>query len=115
MVKIVLVVLIVGAGVLLYLWRAAGTISGAQAQQLVGDGATLVDVRSPAEFADGHIDGAVNIPVDSVEARSGELGEPSQPIVVYCRSGARSARAKSILEGKGFTQVSDLGGMYRWP
>jgi rhodanese-related sulfurtransferase len=90
-------------------------ISGADAKALVQKGAVLVDVRTPDEFAAGHIDGALNIPVDQVEARAGELPK-DKDIVLYCRSGARSARAKGLLEGAGFTaaKVHNLGGMSNW-
>lgn len=73
----------------------------------------VVDVRTPAEYADGHIPSAVNIPVS-------EIGEqpPSVPkdslVVVYCRSGARSSRAAESLRSLGYTRVVDFGGLYRW-
>ena len=70
-----------------------------------------LDVRSPEEFAEGHVQGAINIPVDEMEARWQEL-EPyrDRPIVVYCRSGRRSARAIEILAQHGFTQLENGGG-----
>jgi len=71
----------------------------------------LVDVRSPAEFAGGHLDGALNIPVGSLPNRLDELGDREKPIVLYCASGMRSLRAEGILKSKGFTQVLDLGAM----
>lgn len=73
----------------------------------------LIDVRTPEEFATGHIRGAVNIPVDSLESRLNEVpGE--QPIVVYCRSGNRSATASQILAQAGYTSIYDLGGLNDW-
>jgi len=91
----------------------ATRISGATARELVAAGAQLVDVRTPAEFGGGHIPGAKNIPVDQIAARHSEL-DPKKPVVVYCRSGGRSASAGSTLVGAGFTQVSDLGPMSAW-
>ncbi|RKG74253.1 rhodanese-like domain-containing protein [Corallococcus exercitus] len=88
---------------------------GAQARRRVEAGATLVDVRSPEEFAAGHLQGAVNIPVDQLEQRLGELGSPQTPVVVYCRSGARSSRAERLLKEKGFQDVFNLGPMSAWP
>jgi phage shock protein E len=85
-----------------------------EAHALVEKGAVLVDVRTPQEFASGHIDGAVNIPVTDLAVRQAELGDKDQAIVVYCRSGARSASAKRTLEASGFTHVLDLGPMTRW-
>ncbi len=85
-----------------------------QAHGLVAEGAALIDVRSPEEFASGHIEGARNIPVAEIGTRSAEVGEKDAAVVVYCRSGMRSAQAKSTLESVGFTQVHNLGGMSRW-
>jgi rhodanese-related sulfurtransferase len=89
------------------------TISGAEARALVEKGAVLVDVRSAGEFGGGHIKGAKNIPVGEIGARAGELPK-EKTIVVYCRSGARSGQAKSILAAKGFADVHNLGPMSAW-
>ncbi|MBX3259736.1 MAG: rhodanese-like domain-containing protein [Labilithrix sp.] len=91
---------------------AQATIGGARARELVAGGAKLVDVRSAAEFADEHVDGAENVPVDAIGER--ELGPTDTPIVVYCHSGRRSARAASALRARGYTNVYDLGGMSSW-
>ena len=72
-----------------------------QARQLVANGAALIDVRTPQEFAEGHLPGAVNIPIDEIQHRFAEIGDANRPVVVYCRSGARSGRAKKTLEGLG--------------
>ncbi|MCA9490204.1 MAG: rhodanese-like domain-containing protein [Myxococcales bacterium] len=90
-----------------------GGKDSAAAHELVSAGAALVDVRTPGEFASGHIDGARNIPVDQIAARSKEI-DKTQPVVVYCRSGARSAAAANTLRGLGFSQVEDLGAMSNW-
>lgn len=87
----------------------------AELQSLVKAGAKLIDVRTPQEYGAGHIEGAINIPVSQVEARLAEFGDKGAPIVVYCRSGARSGRAQSMLKTAGFTKVYNLGGMTRWP
>lgn len=73
------------------------------------NGAMLVDVRSSGEFASGHLDGAINIPVGELERRTDELGNTDALIVLYCASGARSASARRALAGRGFTNVLDLG------
>jgi phage shock protein E len=73
----------------------------------------LVDVRTPAEFATGHIPTAVNIPVTDI-AGNPPTKDKNALIVVYCRSGARSAKSKTILEGLGYTGVVDFGGISRW-
>lgn len=73
----------------------------------------LIDVRTPEEFATGHIAGAVNIPVEELGGRLDEVNK-DQPVVVYCRSGNRSAQAASILESAGHTGIYDLGGIRAW-
>lgn len=91
------------------------TLSGPAAQALVKDGALLLDVRSSGEFSEGHLPGAVNVPVQELEASLGSLSpDKARPIVVYCRSGVRSARARSRLLQAGFTRVEDLGALSNW-
>jgi rhodanese-related sulfurtransferase len=81
-------------------------------RELVREGALLLDVRTPEEFAGGHVPEAVNIPVDQLPARLAEVGARKK-IVVYCRSGARSARAAAVLRAAGH-EVHDIGGMSSW-
>lgn len=89
------------------------TIDGARAKRLVDDGAKLVDVRSLDEFAQNHIAGAENVPVDTVGDH--DFGPKDKAIVVYCRSGGRAARAAEGLRAKGYTHVYNLGAMSSWP
>jgi phage shock protein E len=91
----------------------ATRVSGKEARTLVSDGAQLVDVRTPAEFASGHVKGAINIPVSVLPVRHMEL-DRERAVVVYCRSGGRSASAGSILHKAGFESVHDLGPMSAW-
>lgn len=91
----------------------------ALAHKLVSEGAVLLDVRTPEEFASKHIDGAVNVPVDELETRKAEIdkltgGDASKPIVVYCQSGGRAAQAKDALVSAGHTKVTNLGGIRNW-
>lgn len=81
-------------------------------RRMVADGAVLLDVRTSDEFSAGHLDGAVNIPIDDLEARLGELPR-DRDVVVYCRSGRRSAHAATLLGAAGFA-VHDLGPMTAW-
>lgn len=67
-----------------------------------------VDVRTPAEFAQGSVKGAVNIPLDQLEKQLSTF-KGKKKIVVFCKSGARSGNAKSILEKNGFTNVTNGG------
>lgn len=80
-------------------------------------GAVLLDVRRPDEFAAGHLPGAVNIDVTAPDfgQRVAALDQ-TQPTYVYCRSGARSAKAADHLTKAGFTTVTNmLGGVLDWP
>jgi phage shock protein E len=84
------------------------------------EGAVLLDVRTPEEFAEGHVEGAVNIPHDQIDAQAAEIdalqgGDKGKPIVVYCRSGKRAGVAKQSLIDGGRTQVTNLGGLSDWP
>ena len=75
--------------------------------------AFIIDVRSPLEFAAGHVKGAVNIPLDRIEQAidSVEGLAKTSPILLYCLSGARSAFACQILAQRGFTQARNGGAM----
>jgi len=73
----------------------------------------LIDVRTPEEFNSGHISGAINIPVESLQSRINEV-PTGEKIIVYCRSGNRSAQASQILSDEGYTGIYDLGGIINW-
>lgn len=88
--------------------RQAKRIDGQHARALIARGAMVIDVRSPAEFDRGHVDGALNIPVDQLVSDRIEA-LPLKPIIVYCRSGARSAAAARALIEAGRMLVYDLG------
>lgn len=98
----------------LLLFRSRGDVTAADAHRLVEHGALLLDVRTPEEFRAGHIEGAINIPVQVLEQRMAELGAHERDIVVYCRSGNRSGRAKQMLHAAGYTSIHDLGPMSAW-
>ncbi|EEI94326.1 rhodanese-like protein [Sphingobacterium spiritivorum ATCC 33300] len=76
--------------------------------EAIKDGAFLVDVRTPAEFAEGSVKGAVNIPLDKIPTELSKF-KGKENIVVFCRSGNRSGQAKSILEQNGFHNVINGG------
>ena len=71
-------------------------------------GTRIVDVRSAEEFAGGHAEGSVNIPLDQFQARMGEI-DPAHPVILCCASGGRSGMAKQMLEKAGHTQVHNAG------
>lgn len=101
-----------GATAVLVRCKTSDRISGKDAQTLVAEGAALVDVRSPTEYAEKHVPGAKNVPVDELEKRMGELPK-DHPVVVYCRSGMRAARAASLLRAAGYT-AHNMGGVDAW-
>lgn len=75
---------------------------------LIKSNAFLVDVRTPAEYAEGNVAGSTNIPLDQVENSLTQF-EGKENIVVFCRSGNRSGQAKLILEQNGFKNVTNAG------
>lgn len=88
-------------------------VSQSHHRQLVAQGALLLDVRTPAEHREGHVPHSLNVPVQELPMRLHELGPTSRPIVVYCRSGGRSAQATQLLTRAGYT-VRDIGPMHAW-
>ncbi|MEY2937540.1 MAG: hypothetical protein RL062_129 [Bacteroidota bacterium] len=74
----------------------------------IEQGAFLVDVRTPEEWNEGHVNASVNIPLDEIADRMSEF-EGKGKIVFFCRSGGRSGMAKMILQSQGFTDVENAG------
>ena len=72
---------------------------------------TVVDVRSPQEFAGEHFPGAINIPLDQVPQKVDEIKEMPKPIIAYCRSGNRSGMAVTMLKQAGITDAVNGGGL----
>ena len=91
-------------------------ITATQAKEIIAGGdAIVLDVRSPEEFAQGYIEGAISMPVDEIEALVPALiTDKNQVILVYCRAGNRSNIAALALSDMGFTQVFDFGGILDW-
>ena len=87
-------------------------IPGAEAKKWVAGGALLLDVRTPEEYADGHLDGAQNVPVDQIDQAIPKLAK-DRPVVVYCAAGPRADAAARHLLAAGF-KVGDLGPMSSW-
>jgi rhodanese-related sulfurtransferase len=90
----------------------------AGAARLISEGALCLDVREPAEYEVGRLPGAINLPRGVVEFRIGEhpaFSDPSNPVVVYCKTGGRSALATLNLQRIGYTNmVSMSGGFEAW-
>ena len=88
------------------------SMDAAITQMAEEDNFILLDVRTPEEFADGHIPGAINIPNESIgENDIAELPDKEQRIYVYCRSGNRSKQASTKLVNLGYTNVIVIGGI----
>jgi len=93
-----------------------GDVTVQDARSLTEDKPDLVilDVRTASEFEDGHIEGAVNIPVQELSARLDELSREDE-LLVYCRTGNRSAQAVDILQDVGFTKIYHMNaGITGW-
>lgn len=86
-----------------------------RAKEALTRGATVLDVRTPGEFAGGAAPNAKNIPVQELAARIGEVGPKDRPVVVYCASGIRSAKAAAMLTQAGYAEVIDVGGLGNFP
>ena len=92
-------------------------ITAEEAKALIDEGGvTVVDVRTPKEYADGHVPGALNIPNEDIgSARPSQLTGTDDKLIVYCRTGVRSKQASDKLVALGFTDVNDMGGIVDWP
>jgi rhodanese-related sulfurtransferase len=78
-------------------------------------GIRLLDVRTPAEFAGGHLEGSCNVPLDRLRAHAAELRGMDAPIVLVCRSGIRARSAQAVLAGAGVGDLHVLdGGVLAW-
>jgi rhodanese-related sulfurtransferase len=98
---------------------AAGSVRNVDVAMLKADldrGAVplLIDVRSPEEFAAGHVASAKNIPLGEVEARLAEFGAADKEVYVICQAGGRSAKASATLASKGYHPVNVEGGTGAW-
>lgn len=81
-----------------------------QGWQKIEQGAMIVDVRTPQEYASGHLENAVNFPLAELDRHFAKV-DKTHPIVVYCKSGNRSGIAYNFLVEQGFTQVHNGGGL----
>ncbi len=79
-------------------------------EEVMGEGGQLIDVRSAVEFNQGSLDGAVNMPIESFQFLKDGI-DNSKPVLLYCRTGARSGMVKNYLDQLGFNQVHNIGGL----
>lgn len=91
-------------------WLGIGT--GVDFSALLKRGAQIIDVRTKAEFEQGHIQGAINIPLNTLSDHYAMLKKDA-PVITCCASGIRSEHAKNSLKANGFTQVINGGGWLR--
>lgn len=75
------------------------------------DDVSIVDVRTPEEFTEGHFPNAINIPLEQVAQRIEEFRKMKKPIIAYCKSGNRSGIAVSVLKQHGITDAINGGGL----
>lgn len=97
--------------------RMGAKLTPLQATQVINQGKTLIlDVRSPADFATGHIRDAKNIPLKELKARIAELDKfKARPVIVVCAKGLQSAKATAQLKKEGYTEAASLlGGLDAW-
>jgi len=98
--------------------EATATITSAELAGRIGNGTApaIFDVRTPEEYAEGHVPGAINIPHDLLPDRIDEFAPyQDMEVVVYCRSGKRAGIAETALATAGFRNVRDLEGhMQQW-
>lgn len=82
---------------------------GVDYKEIYKSGATIIDVRTSGEFSGGHIKGAVNIPLDSIDSNFGKIEKMKHPIITCCASGMRSGVAKNKLKSKGIETYNGGG------
>ncbi|MEO7241629.1 MAG: rhodanese-like domain-containing protein [Variovorax sp.] len=95
----------------------SGSLTPAGAVQLINrERAVVIDIRTPDEYAAGHVTGARNLPLDQLEARlAGTVKKKTLPLVLVCESGARSNKATGIAKQLGYEQAQALaGGLKAW-
>lgn len=91
-------------------------ITADEAQAMMDAGSpTIVDVRTAQEYAEGHVPGAINIPVENIGSdKPAELADTDADLIVYCRTGVRSKQASDKLVELGYQHVNDMGGIVDW-
>ena len=76
--------------------------------------AVLLDVRTPQEYAEGHIPDSINVPLDLIGKISGAIDDKLTPLLVYCYSGARSSAAVDMLKKMGYENAKNIGGIVNY-
>ena len=82
-------------------------------QEKINEGGQLIDVRSPIEFNMGALNGAINMPISNFQSLMDEIDD-TKPVLLYCRTGARSEAVKNYLVQLGYAQVHNIGGLQQF-
>lgn len=101
-----------------YAWQAAeqtglkgDVVAAARGWEMIGNGALLIDVRSPEEYDQGHIEDSLLIPHTQMDDIVAAIGpDHDRPVVLYCRSGGRAGRVQTALEEMGYTGIFNATG-----
>jgi phage shock protein E len=94
--------------------RRRGQVSAEDAAEHLKRGALIIDVRSPVEYAAGHLPRAINIPLPQIESLiAGKVKDKNQVLLLHCESGMRSGVAKDKLSALGYTHAFNLGSYNR--
>lgn len=100
--------------VVLFVLKQRGQVPADDARRLLAEGAVVIDVRSKSEFASGHIEGAINLPLEVVAEKIATVApDQDAPVFLHCMSGTRSAMAARKLRALGYKQVFNLGSLAR--
>jgi phage shock protein E len=94
--------------------RRKGQISTKEATELARHGAIVIDVRSPEEYSAGHLSQALNMPLDEIASLlPARVRDKSRVILLHCKTGLRSKKAKTLLDRQGYANVFDMGSYER--
>jgi len=106
--------IIIVAIIIFFVLKRLGQVNPQKARELKAAGAIVIDVRTAEEFAGGHVAGAINVPLDQLgEKIETVVPDRQQPVLIYCLSGTRSALARRILLSKKYSDIHNLGSIYR--
>ena len=110
----ILLIIIPLALIIFKMITSKADINAEETKELLENNAKIIDVRSQGEYRNGHIKGAINIPLESITTgvKNHKISKET-PIIVYCASGARSSSAKRFLQKDGFTSVFNGGSLHR--
>ena len=107
----IIIALALGA---LFLVKQRSFAGAGQVKSFLQHGAKVIDVRTPEEYASGHLPGALNIPFHDLRTQiTRHIPNPDQPLLLHCLSGVRSAMGKRTLQSMGYTRVLNLGSYAR--